>query len=361
MIRCAWFLTDLRVGGAERLPLILLPRMEQVAGTLVLMKDFVELTVPPGVEVTHLLSGQPRLRAAWPALAGPALRAAEAADVVVGGMEGAPVIVAALAARLRGRPLVAVVPTRLDRYREHIRLGALHWRMLRWALRSCRAVITASEDSRDAVLALGVRAERALVIPNPVSPWAEMLGDRSPTPGDPPRLITVARLEAIKGVDVALAAAARLKDVSFTWDVIGSGPDEQALRHRAGELELNGQVRFRGFVAELAPELGHADVFVLSSRVEGLPIAMLEAMAAGLAIVATRSGTGVEQALQSGAGILVPPDDPEALAAALRSLLAQPERIAALGAAARVRAREFGSNAIAARYAACLRAVAGHE
>ncbi len=361
MIRCAWFLTDLRVGGAERLPLILLPRMPGVTGTLVLMKDEVALNIPPGISVTRLMPAGARLRASLGTLAAPALRAAGAADVVIGGMEGAPVVIAALAARLCGRPLVSVIPTDLGRYHRRLRFGALEWMLLKWALRSSAAVITASDDGRDSLIALGVRPDRVHVVPNPFSPWAGSLGERRVDLPPEPRVVTVARLEPIKGVDVALEAAGRLGDVPFAWDIVGSGPDEATLRRRAGELALDGRVRFLGFVDDLAPVLERSDVFLLASRVEGVPIAMLEAMAAGLAIVATRSGTGVVEALKDDAGVLVPPDDPGALAEALRAVLSDAPRLRALGAAARARARAYGPDAIAGRYAALVRRVAGRD
>jgi glycosyltransferase involved in cell wall biosynthesis len=121
--------------------------------------------------------------------------------------------------------------------------------------------------------------------------------------------------------------------------LIGSGPLEDELRARVAADGLRDHVRFLGSrddVAELLPAL---DVFVLGSRFEGLPIALLEAMAAELPCVATAVG-GVPEALTDGVeGRLVPPGDPRALATALEEVLGAPGVRAAMGSAARRRVR----------------------
>jgi glycosyltransferase involved in cell wall biosynthesis len=153
-------------------------------------------------------------------------------------------------------------------------------------------------------------------------------------------------------MDVVLEAAARLRDLEFQWDIVGGGTQADALRARHAELGLGGTVRFAGRVDDLKPCYERADCFVLASRLEGMSIAMLEAMACGLPVVATRSGRGVEEALDGGqAGVLVPAEDPVALAAAVREVISQPDRARALGEAARRRARDFSPAAIAAAYA----------
>jgi glycosyltransferase involved in cell wall biosynthesis len=210
-------------------------------------------------------------------------------------------------------------------------------------------VIAASEDARDSLIAVGVRPERARWIPNPVSPWAERI-ERAPHDGGPLRILTVGRLEAIKGMDVIVEAVARLGATPFVWEIVGPGPDEEALRARAAALGIADRLRFLGRVPDLAPIVARAGLFVLASRVEGLSIAMLEAMAAGIPVIATRSGHGVEDALQGGAGVIVPVADPVALADAVAGLIADPERRRALSARGRERARQFSASTIAARY-----------
>lgn len=123
--------------------------------------------------------------------------------------------------------------------------------------------------------------------------------------------------------------------------LIGSGPLEQALRVQAQQMDLGDRVLFTGARDDVQTLLPAFDVFALSSLHEGLPIALLEAMAAGIPCVATRVG-GVPEAMTHGAeGLLVPPSDSDALAAAIAGLLDDSQRRAALGAAAARTAARF--------------------
>jgi glycosyltransferase involved in cell wall biosynthesis len=123
--------------------------------------------------------------------------------------------------------------------------------------------------------------------------------------------------------------------------IIGTGPEESRLRRLASSLDLESRVSFLGSRSDVLDLLPALDVFTLSSRYEGLPIALLEAMATGIACVATSVG-GVPEVITDGAeGLLVPPQDPEALAAALRKLLEDPGLRSAMGLRAAGRASTF--------------------
>jgi glycosyltransferase involved in cell wall biosynthesis len=114
------------------------------------------------------------------------------------------------------------------------------------------------------------------------------------------------------------------------------------LEARRDALGLGERVWFLGAREDVDDLLAAADVFVLSSRREGLPVTLLEAMRAGRAAVVTRAGGCAEAVTEGDTGLLVPVDDTAALGAALRALLSDPERCARLGEAARDRrAREF--------------------
>lgn len=221
-----------------------------------------------------------------------------------------------------------------------LRPRAVARRLLGWA----DGVTVVSEHLWTRVLACpGVAAERVRLIPNGIDHafWAGI----EPCPGDPPLLVFVGRLLPVKGVDVLLEALARVRlELPGTrLAIVGEGDSGDTLRRQVGSLGLGDSVDFTGHLDRMALRelLGRAAAFVLPSRSEGLPLALLEAMAAGLPAVASAVG-GVPEVLSTGCGRLVPPEDPVALAGALGDLLRDPAR-QALGQSARARAAEFSS------------------
>lgn len=177
-----------------------------------------------------------------------------------------------------------------------------------------RSVAPGVDDSRWVLLRLGV----------------EVPASAGPHPSnDPPVLLLPASFVPGKGHDIALEAAKRLVEQGHRLELwlAGSGPLERQVRQRARELDLDDVVRFHGYVpnAELLAWLatGRVDVVVLASDAEGLPISLVEALAHGVPAVGTDVG-GVAELLGDGCGVVVPPSEPEALAAALAQLLSAP-------------------------------------
>jgi glycosyltransferase involved in cell wall biosynthesis len=164
-----------------------------------------------------------------------------------------------------------------------------------------------------------------------------------PPPTDPPaepRLAVVGRLIPIKAHDVLLAALTRVREElpEATLEIAGEGPLDAELRATVTGLGLRDAVSFLGRVAPAAPVFERSAVVVVPSRGEGFGMVALEAMERGRAVVASDVG-GLPEIVEDGVtGIVVPPDEPEALAAALLELLRDPARAAAMGAAGRVRA-----------------------
>jgi glycosyltransferase involved in cell wall biosynthesis len=165
----------------------------------------------------------------------------------------------------------------------------------------------------------------------------------------------VARLDRVKDHATLLRAFARMAaDGPHTYLVcVGEGPERAGLTGLAQALGLDGRVRFPGTLTPAFNLHQLFDVSVLCSVAEGFPNSVLEAMAAARPVVATRVG-GVPDAVRDGeTGILVPASDPDALTAALRSVLATPERARTLGAAAQTYARaEYGERRIMERLSA---------
>jgi glycosyltransferase involved in cell wall biosynthesis len=165
-----------------------------------------------------------------------------------------------------------------------------------------------------------------------------------PFPPGPPVLITIGRLSPEKDHAALLNACAALNRQGLAWRllVLGEGRQRQALEQLSADLGLQAQVYWAGNQSPVFPWLAHADIFVLPSRWEGVSMALLEAMACGLPVVATAVGGTPEVVLEGQTGLLAPPGDSDALAQALAALLRDPSRRHTLGAAGRARlAEEF--------------------
>ncbi|MGY1812673.1 glycosyltransferase family 4 protein [Blastococcus sp. SYSU D00820] len=192
-------------------------------------------------------------------------------------------------------------------------------------------LIAVSEGVRRTYERIGVPPGRMTVVPNGVA----ALPDRPDRPAarralglppDVPVVLTVGRLTHMKGQQTLIEAAPLLRERHPGVQIVllGDGPLRERLTRQAAGLGLAGVVRLPGCRPGARALLTAADVFVLPSRCEGMPLAALEAMEAGLPVVGTRV-TGTEEVVRDGVtGALVPPGDPRALAAALSALLDDP-------------------------------------
>lgn len=212
----------------------------------------------------------------------------------------------------------------------------------RWANRTLVRWLTQAVAVSEAVKDLwcrhdGIDPARVQVIPNGVPDVREAAGSPPPREDGRFRIGCVSRLSHEKGVDVLIEAFALVRNELPRAELvlIGDGAERQTLEKRATELGLADHIQFFGMCDDVMQLLNGFDLFVLPSRTEGLPLAVLEAMAASLPIVATAVG-GVPQALRHGeAGVLVPPEEPEVLAQAIVQLAANGQHMAHHGSAAR--------------------------
>jgi glycosyltransferase involved in cell wall biosynthesis len=211
----------------------------------------------------------------------------------------------------------------------------------------------------------GRAAERTEVIPSGVDTdrFQRAAGERERVratlgiPAGVPLVGTVGRLEGRKGTDTLIASAAQLRKDAHVV-VVGEGPSREELTAQIARLGLGERVRLLGERADVRDVLAALDVFVLPSRTEGMSNALLEGMAMALPVVATAVG-GNPEVVSPGTGVLVPAEDPGAMAAAVTELLDAPERAEALGAAARRRVEErYGARAMVRRLEAVYDAVA---
>lgn len=154
----------------------------------------------------------------------------------------------------------------------------------------------------------------------------------------PPIVLTVGRLDHQKGQTYLLEAAARLPEARFV--LAGDGPDRTVLEEQAQRLNIADRVDFLGYRQDIPDLLAGCDVFVLPSLYEGLPLSVLEAMAAGKPVIATAIAGTDEAVTDRVTGILVPPRQPRPLAEAIRELVDDPRLAQRLANAGRARVWE---------------------
>jgi glycosyltransferase involved in cell wall biosynthesis len=214
----------------------------------------------------------------------------------------------------------------------------------RLQLRSFRrfdAILAVSRPIRDRLRAVGIAADRIAVVPNAWSsarPSLDRAAARSAL-GLPPdaRVIGwVGRLSQEKGADVLLDAIPLVGDPAIVVSFLGDGGERLPLEARASALGITGRVRWHGVIPDAGVYGAAFDCFVLSSRTEGTPIALLEAMAAGVPIVTTAVG-GVPDIVSEAEALLVPSESPGALARAIADVFAVPEAAALRARQARER------------------------
>lgn len=219
--------------------------------------------------------------------------------------------------------------------------------LLPFLLRGADAVTVVSSLAAARVRANpGVNPARVRVIPNGVrfEFWSGTGG--GDVASRAPVILSVGRLHAVKGQDILLRAFPRVRARvgHAALVIVGEGAARGELERLAAELGIASAVEFAGRLApeEVRARMGAARVFVQPSRSEGLPLALMEAMAAGLPAVATRVG-GVPEIIAPGSGAMVPAEDPDALADALSDVLLNPRLASDLGRRARERASGFSA------------------
>jgi glycosyltransferase involved in cell wall biosynthesis len=209
------------------------------------------------------------------------------------------------------------------------------------AFRRFDAVVAVSRPLANLLEAKGTPRQRIHVVPNAWAPQAsgagraearQALGARE----DRCLIGWVGRFGREKGPDVLVRTMALLEDTNLVAAMVGDGPERSGCRALAARLGLDERIAWPGAVPDAGRLFAAFDVFVLSSRTEGTPIVLFEAIAAGVPVVASRVG-GVPDVVGDHEALLVPADDPAALAAALRAVVADPDAARTRADAARRR------------------------
>jgi glycosyltransferase involved in cell wall biosynthesis len=167
---------------------------------------------------------------------------------------------------------------------------------------------------------------------------ADFQVEAEPRPVEGPIVGTVGRLAPEKGQDVLIRSLPQVPDLTAV--LVGEGPARERLERLAAELGVSDRVLMPGFVPDSRTWMAMYDVFAMPSREEGMPLALIEAMLASRPVVATAIGGMPDVVVDGETGLVVPPEDPDALAEALRGLFADDERRATMGSRARTRAKE---------------------
>lgn len=330
MSRIAVYLPSLRGGGAERVMVTLAngfaERGHQVDLVLARAEGPYLTEVGPGVRVINLDKG--RVLASMLPLVHYLRRERPAA--MLSALNHANIV--AILARM-----FALVPTRLvvSERNSLASLGTGHRaRMFRALMRGfyplADKVVSVSRDgARELIEQLGLAADKVTSIPNPVEieritqlskelpahPWAEGSGS--------PLILAVGRLEPQKDYPTLLQAFAILRrQRECRLAVLGEGGLRSALEQQIQDLSLGGSVALLGFEPNPFGWMARCDVYVMSSRFEGFPNSLVQAMACGARVVSTNCPTGPGEILEDGKwGALVPVGDTEALATAMGSAL----------------------------------------
>ncbi len=221
----------------------------------------------------------------------------------------------------------------------------------RYVLRRFAGVLAVSPEVEERLLAAGVESKRVRVIRNGVALEAFACGPQARAQrrayGAPLRVGLVGRFAPEKGIDVFLHAVARVK-ASFPeaqFAVAGDGPDRPSLEALRSQLNLAKTVAMPGEERDMAGFYASLDLLVSASRQEGLPVALLEGMASGLPVVATRVGAVPQVVADGVTGLLVEPENSGALAEAMNRMLDSPGLRESFGRAGQALVRETFSAA----------------
>lgn len=330
--RIAILLPDLGGGGAERVALTLsrgfLERGYLV--DLVLMKKQGELLeqVPTPVRIIDLAAKRLRHTLA-PLVHYLRLSRPDAMQVSMWPLT----VIGILAARL-ARTGTRVVTSDHSTLSHQYAASPHTLQFLRWSTAAfyprAEAVVAVSEGvAQDLATLSGINRDRITVIPNPVPvPIANAAADRAVEPawqGATNRILAVGSFKPAKNFALLLEALARLEP-TLDWRaaIVGEGALRSQLEEQARALGISNRIAMPGFVIDPSPWFRTATLFVLSSNYEGLPTVLIEALQAGLTIVATDCESGTRDVLGDGNGTLVPVGDSDALAIAIAKSLATP-------------------------------------
>ena len=237
-----------------------------------------------------------------------------------------------------------------DPERFHVKYRGLFWLLYRFPAR----VIAVSQGVKQGLESMGVPAAKVSFVPNPIIVRDQQAtANRPAAPLQHPFVLGVGRLVHQKGFDRLLKAFRRLNQSEVHLVILGEGPERASLARMSSELGIEEYFHLPGFVTDVDTWYRHAECFVLSSRHEGWPMVLVEAMANGCPVVSFDCNYGPSEILEGGAhGLLVPEGDVEGLAKAMERVLKDGALRRDLAAKGMERAKMFDVKEIAPRWLA---------
>jgi len=369
--RLLFVLPNLRGGGAERVTLSLLRELDAARYELrLLVLEGPGLLTPLITAKVGVVYPPAFLRKGLVLARLVTLFHAWRSDLLVAAMEMRASFCVDFAARWLRKPAVFWVHVAFGQWAQG--LGRRQRRRSRRAYSRGAPVIFVSEGARASMADwLGSAQPGWRSIPNPFSEDGYRLAaamadtrhaDLRARMASRRTVIAVGRLEPRKGFDLLLEAAALVVREGIDLDlvILGEGPQREALRQQAERLGLGDRLFMPGFVHDAREWIREASCYVLSSRLEGLPTTIIEALSVDTPVIATDCPSGPREILEQGrCGLLVPMDDPAAMAEALVRLLRSESLRLELVAAGRQRLRDFEPARVTARWDAVFREALG--
>ena len=345
---------DFTVGGAERVQLTLLEHFDRDKFDIRIFylsgQGTFRKLVPPDVTADYGVQRAESLKFRALPLLVRLIRLSRQSDVIFAMQEGTPIYLAVLAGWLTRRPVVGWIHAPWSGQSK--RVGSWHRLALSLYSLTSKLIVTSEEGSRELVRYYPRLRGKVDAVRNPLPlqhirtqaraalpKWADQVFAKR-------TILAVGRLEPEKGFDTLLPAFAELvhkRGLDLNLLILGDGEERARLEELARRLEVSDRVFMPGFQDNPYPFFAPAEVFVLSSRWEGLGLVLLEAMALGLPVISTDCPHGPREITKGGrCGLLVPPDNVAALAEATYTAIESADRRAALSAAGAALVEEYG-------------------